>query len=150
MKKEITDEKIIGELAGLVSGGLLKPEDVVEAARSRSSSLHDYFTWDDSEAAKNFRLWQARELIQCTVRYIPTNGDKKPVRVFVSLTSDRNEEGGGYRITADVLSHKELRTEMLEDALAEMKRFEDKYEPLKELAEIFRAFREVREALNLK
>lgn len=44
--------------------GVLTPDDVVKDARSASSPLHSHFTWDDSEAAHQFRLEQARTLIR--------------------------------------------------------------------------------------
>jgi len=35
----------------------------VAEATDPSSPLHDRFTWDESEAAHRFRLWQARALL---------------------------------------------------------------------------------------
>lgn len=55
---------ILEELHGLISNGRLLPEDVVDAARNPNSVLHNYFTWDDSEAAHQFRLQEARALIK--------------------------------------------------------------------------------------
>ena len=36
--------------------GLLKAEEVVEFARNPTTALHDRFTWDDSAAARQYRL----------------------------------------------------------------------------------------------
>lgn len=44
--------------------GTLSPHDVVESARHEDSPLHSYFTWDDTEAAKRYRLYQASALIR--------------------------------------------------------------------------------------
>lgn len=44
--------------------GILTPDDVVMDARDESSPLHAFFTWDDTEAAHQFRLDQARTLIR--------------------------------------------------------------------------------------
>lgn len=44
--------------------GVLRPDDVVKDARNESSPLHSFFTWDDTEAANQFRLDQARTLIR--------------------------------------------------------------------------------------
>jgi hypothetical protein len=148
--KEINDEKIIKEIADLAVEGVIRAEDVVAAARPEKSPLHRFFTWDDTEAAERYRIYEARNLLRCVVRYLPINGDKKPTRVFVSLTPDRNEEGGGYRIMADILTAKDMKAQMLEDALEEMRRFEEKYRALKELVEIFKAFKIVREMLKIK
>lgn len=42
----------------------LLPEDVVEAARNPNSTMHDFFEWRDDEAARSYRLAQARWLIR--------------------------------------------------------------------------------------
>jgi hypothetical protein len=119
--------------------GKLRPSDVIKAARPVSSPLHDQFQWDDTEAAREYRLWQARQLIRVTVEYIGAGEEKTLTRVFVSLTSDR--EQGGYRVTADVYSNPSRRRELLNDALEELKRVERKYSHLKELTEVFAAIR---------
>ena len=135
--------EIVAELHRIAKlhGGILRPVDVVKAARISTSVLHDQFEWDDSEAAQKFRLWQARQLIRVTVEYIGPKDEQVPTRVFVSLTTDRAESG--YRATAAVMSNVEYRAQLLTDALDEMKRFQKKYADLKELAEVFDAMRKV-------
>ena len=44
--------------------GKLTASQVLEVARSPDSPLHPYFEWDDSIAAEQWRLEQARELIR--------------------------------------------------------------------------------------
>jgi len=44
--------------------GVLTPSDVVEDARRATSPLHNFFTWDDTVAAHQYRLDQARTLIR--------------------------------------------------------------------------------------
>lgn len=43
--------------------GAVTPQEVVEAARPETSPLHDYFEWNDNEAAQKYRLTQARGLL---------------------------------------------------------------------------------------
>lgn len=126
-------------------GGILKAEDVVEEARKRTSPLHDRFTWDDSEAARKYRLEQARALIRVIVNYETV--DLQEQRIFVSLTSDRNEEGGGYRFLVDVLSNRTQRQQLLDDAKRDMESFTSKYRTLSELAEVFTAMKNARRNL---
>lgn len=114
--------------------GVIMPEAVVNAARSESSPLHVHFEWDDSEAAEQYRLWQARSLLRVMVTVLP--GTREPVRAFVSLS---NEEG--YRLTANVMVHAEHRSQMLEDALKDMKVFQRKYEHLAEVADVIAAMK---------
>ena len=135
----IRNPKTIAALKGLSKkhGGLLFPEVVVKAARPSSSPLHGYFTWDDSEAAEQHRLWEARQLLRVTVEYVEHGGKERSYQVFCSLTSDRQE--GGYRVTAQVLSNAQLRAQLLEDAREEMLTFRKRYYALTELAEVFKA-----------
>ena len=125
--------------------GLIKPERVVEAARPKTSPIHDQFEWDNSAAAEKYRLLQASELIRVSVEIIDCGGNRDPVmvRAFTSLTTERGVSGG-YRATVQVLSNKQMREQMLADAIAELRAFERRYAILKELAEVFAASRKLR------
>lgn len=138
----ITDDRIIAELSRIAekNGGLLRPEDVVEEASDPRSPLHDQFDWDDTEAAQKWRLHQARNLIRICVRFleVPGSQEKVPCRVWVSLTTDRNSDGG-YRPIDHVLRLKTWREQLLEDAMREAEAFQRKYAMLTELAEVHEA-----------
>jgi len=125
------------------NGGILKAEDVVEAARPKSSPLHSRFNWNDSEAAHQFRLEQARKLIQVTVSYIKVGDQNRAFRVWCSVPSDRREEGGGYREVSAVLRNSAMREELIAAALNEMRHFEEKYRSLKELTGVMTEIRRV-------
>lgn len=118
-------------------GGLIPPEELVRDAAQPSHPFHKDFEWDDGEAAQNWRLHQARNILRVFVTMIGSNGDAKECRMFVSLSSDR-ERGGGYRATIDVLHNDKLRETMLEDARAELAIFRTKYAILNELAGVIR------------
>lgn len=141
----MTNRKIITELRRIAArhGGVLEPAAVVEAARRRTSPLHSKFEWNDSAAAEAHRLWQARHLINVTVEYIGSGKKAALHRVFVSLSSDRHQEGGGYRTMTSVVRNKTHRERLLEDAFEEMKSFQAKFAGLKELAEVFAVMRKV-------
>lgn len=136
--------KVITELKRIANknGGLLQPETVVESARPASSPLHSRFEWDNTVAGQQYRIWQARQLIRVSVEIIPSM--EKPTDVFVSLSTDREKESGGYRIMVDVLTDKQMRQQMLSDALTELEIFREKYSRLKELAAVFAAIKKVR------
>lgn len=139
MKNNVVHElkKIAAE-----NGGLLQPEIVVSKAKSPGSPLHDCFEWSDTKAAKEYRIWQARQLIRVSIEMI--DGSSEPMNVFVSLKSDRRKDGGGYRVMTEVLSHAERRAQMLEEALEELNGFRAKYHHLKELAAVFASLRQVK------
>lgn len=110
--------------------GLILAEDVVAWAQSNpDSALHSQFEWDNSEAAKQYRIWQARRVIAVCVR--ADDGARK----LVSLSIDRTS--GGYRSVDDVISNDELRRILVNDALAEFKRVRAKYQHVKELVSVY-------------
>lgn len=115
--------------------GVLFPAHVVEAARATESPLHDWFEWDDSEAAERYRLWQARKLI--AVHVVVSEAPKvDPVRAFVSLSTDRKGEGG-YRVMADVQSDEAMRKVLLQDAIRDLELMQRKYRAIRELDRVF-------------
>lgn len=118
-------------------GGLLLPSAVVDFAKDEGTALHSQFEWDDSIAAREHRLAQARHVIRLHVTIIAA--DTEPVRAFVSLSSDRIGGGGGYRATADVIENDVQRGIMLADALDELRRVQRKYRGLKALKVVWDA-----------
>ena len=50
-------------LQQLAETGRITPDAVVQAASDPGSPLHQYFEWDDSEAAQRYRVTQARVLL---------------------------------------------------------------------------------------
>lgn len=143
-KKTALQLKQEKELQSLKKKGLLKAEDVVAFAKSPKTALHKKFEWDNTKAAHEHRLWQAREMIVHVRVFIKTA--KREVQVFVSLSSDRANPGGGYRERTTVLSIKKYREELLAQALADFKFWEEKYLELKELAPIFAAAAKIRKS----
>lgn len=122
------------------NGGMLDPQAVVDFARNKKTALHSQFCWDDSKAAQEYRLWQARMLIRVQVVMLPQKPDT-PIRAFVSLQNDRNN--GGYRAIDDVMASKHLRDSLIEQALRDMTTFQNKYQVLDELAGVFAEMRSV-------
>jgi len=106
-------ERAILEKLAKQNDGLLLVDAVLEEAKDPRSVLHKHFQWDDDKAAEAYRKHQARQLIQkCTVTV-----EKAPdvaIRAFVSLSTDQYE-GGGYRMTATVLSDDNLKAQLLHD-----------------------------------
>ena len=125
------------EAIRVANEGILRAQDVVDAARAEESPLHDWFEWDDSVAAENHRRQQARELIRVYVKV--EKQDTPETRAYVSLESDRRSPGGGYRSVSDVFTNPERRAELLTQALREASLWRTKYKALEELAGVFDA-----------
>ena len=119
--------------------GLLRPIDVVNwAAENPDSLLYSRFEWDDPKAGHQYRLWQARHIINVQVTSIET----KNTRMFVSVQSQRKLSDGGYHSVEDVLDDPNLYAEMLEEARCELNRLRRKYRSLVELKAIWDAIDE--------
>lgn len=124
--------------------GLLRPHDVVKFARDPKTALHKKFTWDDSKAAEEYRLWEARSLIRVAV--IVEENTTESVRAYVSITDSRGKEGG-YRAVAEVMDDKALRARMLQDALDDLNFFRDKYNVIRKISDINPVFIAIDEVL---
>lgn len=110
---------------------MLHAEDVVSWARQHPrSALHRKFEWDDKKAALEYRIWQARRLIQVTVVDAEKNAQ------LVNLSVDRTG-GGGYRQVSEVLSSKKLSQIMLDDALDELDRVKLRYSRVRQLTGVW-------------
>jgi len=111
--EQYAEERRVLERLAQQNGGLLMVDDVVEEARDPQSVLHRHFQWDDDKAAEAYRKQQARQLIQKVTVTIEKAPDVH-IRAFVSLSTDQYE-GGGYRLTANVLSDDNLKAQLLHD-----------------------------------
>lgn len=97
--------------------GILRPEDVIEAARSKSSPLHDFFTWDNRRAADAHRLNEARSLIrQVTVE---VSIDKVIVQAPYFIRDPSLAPEQGYRSLGRLRNDEDLAREAI---LAEFQR----------------------------
>lgn len=141
MAQDVTAQRA-KELAQLLKrDGVLLPEAVVERASDPNSAMHDWFEWDDTEAAKAHRIWQARELIRVQVTMLP-NSDTT-TRVYVSLPRDR-AGSGGYRSVVEVMSDEAMAAEMLQAALDDAERWRTKYRNVRALVPVFAALDSVK------
>jgi hypothetical protein len=125
------------------NNGVCSPVAVVKFARNPKTELHSHFEWDDSKAAEGYRLWQARQVISLELTVIPSEKRNVETRLFVSLSQDRTSEGG-YRLITNVLEDPDLRKQLIEEALIELKRIQVKYGHLKELTAVFDAVNQVK------
>jgi hypothetical protein len=132
------DAQIAGErLESIRKKKGLTPRNIVTDARSKSSPLHPCFEWRDSEAAQKYREMQAREIIRNIIVVVEDHkGADHSVRAFVNVTKDEKRE---YTSISKAMSDTELRQQVLEAALFELRAWRQKYSDLQELADILAA-----------
>lgn len=114
------------------NSGKIDVHELVKRARRKSSPLHDYLTWDDTEAAARWRVHEMRQMVSVLVEVDEATSVEYPVAV--SLSSDP-----GYQSTRTVLDDKLRRSMLVDQAWREFKYWRSKYKHLRELAEIFEA-----------
>lgn len=121
--------------------GTLTPALVVEAAADPDHELHDKFVWDDSEAARRYRLTQASGLIR-SVHVRVTKDEPSRVRVWVSeremrVAPDGDDAlSGVYRPIEEVVASDVLRAAWFRALAAEWQALRRKAGASKEFADM--------------
>lgn len=130
-------EKVDQEIKS-INGGEATPEEILSFAEKHpDSELYKCFEWDDTKAAREYRLQQARKVIMLLVR---VSADKeKPVIREYQITSKKNT----YQPTREFLVRQDEYEILLKRALNELQAFKKKYEMLSELEDVFKAIDEL-------
>lgn len=118
------------------TGANLKPREIVQAAEDPTSPLHDAFEWDDTRAAQEWRVTQARRLLRC-IHVVVRRGEKQSVRAFFRVIDPSGESG--YVGLATVLERQDYRDQIIEQALKEIVAWQGRYRDYQELGSIFGA-----------
>jgi len=144
-------KKISEEIIKIAENKGLTAENVVESARNKESPLHRFFEWNDTLAAEEWRLQQARVLIHTIKIKITMDGDSKMIRAFenikVTIDGDSFRE---YKPTIEILSNLGYRQQMIIKALGEVKYWQEKYALFKEFNPIFNKIKETERRVKIK
>ena len=121
--------------------GCLVPTVVVNEAKKPRNPLHKEFEWDDSEAATEYRLEQARRMLR-SIQVVREEVPDRPMRVYEIVTQpavkdmpERKVYDDIGKIMADPVSRDELLGRAIRDALT----YKRKYAQLQELSQVFAA-----------
>lgn len=118
--------------------GGLTPDLVVENARNEASAMHRWFEWDDDEAAHQYRIQQARQILSSvTVVYVDGPRQSEPVQAFVSLRIE--DEPRRYHSITAAMANPQTRDIVLDDARRALAAWRRKYEGFAELADLYKA-----------
>lgn len=125
------DVDVIQCVTSLEVDGVITPDAVLKEAAKKKSPLYSYFEWDDSKAAYNYRLDQARALIR-SVRVVVTEESHQ----ISTIAYVRNPEAGtkqqGYISTQYV---KESKSKSRRALMIELQRAEYALQRAYEVAE---------------
>ena len=120
----------------------LTPSDVVEDAKKKRSVYHDYFVWDDSAAGEQYRLQQARGILNGIVKVKIVNVEDEPVvlRAFHCVNvGDNGDSHRAYVPEEVVFESVDFSAQVIDDALREAESWNRRYRTYSELAEISKA-----------
>ena len=121
---------------------------VVDDARPKASPLHRYFEWNNTKAAEEYRMDQARHLIQAVTIIREDAPESEPTRAIVTLI-DSPANGSKYYTLGEVQSDSEVREAYLAQALREAHQWMDRYKRFeKELALAFDGIRKAASKAN--
>ncbi len=124
-------QKVDMEIKSL--GDSATPQQLCDyAERNPDSELHKCFEWDDSIAAKRYRLLQAQKILIFIVR-TPVDKDSPKIREY-QITTERNT----YQPTRSFLSNQSEYEQLLKRAKMELTAIRTRYSMLSELEEIFK------------
>lgn len=85
------------EYIASINEGKITPELVIKDAINKNSTFHDYFEWDTTIAANQYRLQQARDLVNHIVEVVVIEGKPSKQRSFFSV-----KNGDGNRVYVNI------------------------------------------------
>lgn len=122
----------------------LTAQIVLAEATDPKHPLHHRFTWDESEAAERWRLYQAQALIR-SVNVVIDRGDNLPpisVRAFVSESEirrgadEQGDDAGVYLPVTEVVSNDVMRTAWFQSLRKDWERLKAKAGASQEFAQM--------------
>lgn len=106
----------------------LTPQNLLDANRAEDAPMHNDFEWNDSVAAEEYRLTQARYMIRMLVFKPETEEvDATPQRAYFKVSSD-----DGYENLSVIIKNEDMYNALMKQAQKELSAFRNKYKMLKE------------------
>ena len=118
------------EIAKNTPDGIATPEAIIEDARKKNSPIHRFYEWDKDIAFEQYLLDRTRHIVKSIQYAVHYNQQVVAVRAFEHVTSP----GGvrGYKAIEEVKCDEFYKRQVVEEALATIRRFEQKYNEMLE------------------
>jgi len=122
--KNAPDANVAYDIIGQIKKekGIITPELLVIEAEKRKSPLHNCFEWDDTKAAKKYRIVQAREILTLIVVEIEPDEDENPrtVRAFIAPGGIEKNVDSSYVTIGQIADDKDMETAYLRQLKREL------------------------------
>ena len=136
--------EVINEVLEVKDTYGLTAENLLRKASKKSSSLYEFFDWDNSSAGEKWRLSQARTFIN----EIKVIVDDKEIYAFenVNVTVQEAEVKNNspskfgqreYKTIVEIMNNEDYRNHLIHRALAEVSYWKERHAELIELNPIF-------------
>lgn len=126
-------------------------KELLDASRDETAPLHSCFEWEDSVAAEQYRIYQARHLIgSIEIEYVK-NDTPTPLarsRYFINVVSNAPKVQGKFATIDVAFNNDDYRVAVLKNALRELRAFQNKYSSYKELASVFKSIDDFADAIK--
>lgn len=109
-------------------------ERMVELARDEDSPIHGLLTWNDAEAAEQYRLTQMRYALRAVVFEVEINEQAEHLPVFFSVQIDDSRQHT-YAQRSFVVSEDARRQKVIDGALRDLRAFQRRYRMHRDLLE---------------
>lgn len=117
-------------------------KELLDASRDEAAPLHSCFEWEDTVAAEQYRIYQARHLIgSIEIEYVKDNTPTQLARsrYFINVVKIAPKVQGQFATIDVALTNDEYRVTVLKNALRELRAFQNKYSSYQELASVFKS-----------
>jgi len=136
--------EVISEVLEVKDTYGLTAENLLRKASKKSSSLYDFFDWDNSSAGEKWRLQQARGLIN-EIKIIIEDKEIyafENVNVSISESEVKNNQPSKfgvreYKTIVEIMDNEDYRNQLIHRALAEAIYWKERHAELLELNPIF-------------
>lgn len=135
-------EDIVFELNN-ISTESITPEQVLDAARSEKSIMHQFFEWNDSVAAEKYRKIQAQQLI-LKIAYVKDDEDTQPKRYYHNISYSTRE----YHPVEYVFQHEDAYSLLKKRAIDYLRNAEKKFAEIKELESVWLLIRQALDGID--
>lgn len=136
--------EVIDEVLEVQKAYGLTAENLLKKASKKSSSLYEFFDWNDSSAGEKWRLQQARGLIneikiivEDKEIYAFENVNVSIGTVEIENTKSKKFASREYKPIIEIMNNDDYRRQLIHRALAEAVYWKDRHKELVELNPIF-------------
>jgi len=136
--------EVISEVLEVKEKYGLTAENILRKASKKSSSLYEFFDWDNSSAGEKWRLSQARQLIN-EIKIVVEDNEMYAFESINIAVQDVETTGKSpskfgsreYKTIVEIMNNEDYRNQLIHRALAEANYWKERHKELNELNSIF-------------